>query len=166
MCIELAREVLACDDVNSTEFDSLTEHPIISLMPDQYDLANMGGTMRLGKYPCHLVPGTKAKTAYQAEKIDERHRHRWEFNNKYREILEAQGMVFSGLSPNGRLVEIAELKEHPFMLGSQFHPEFKSRPNRPHPLFNAFLAASVGHQVKEKEGRDGVMESEGGETAV
>jgi CTP synthase len=146
MCLEFARSVLDTDDVNSTEFDEQTEHPVISLMADQHDIANMGGTMRLGAYPCHLLPGTKAYEAYGSELVDERHRHRWEFNNSYRSVLEEHGMVFSGLSPNGRLVEIAEIKNHPFMLGSQFHPEFKSRPNRPHPLFKAFVAAAVVRQ--------------------
>lgn len=111
----------------------------------------MGGTMRLGAYPCQLVPGTKAAKAYNKELVYERHRHRWEFNNAYREILEEKGMVFSGLSPDGRLVEIAEIKDHPFMLGSQFHPEFKSRPNRPHPLFKAFVAAAVARQETGSE---------------
>ncbi len=146
MCIELARHVYQSDEPNSTEFDAKTEHPVISLMPDQYELADMGGTMRLGSYPCNLVPGTKAALAYGQESISERHRHRWEFNNGYRELLGEAGMLFSGLSPNGRLVEIAELANHPFMLGSQFHPEFKSRPNKPHPLFNGFLAAAVRRQ--------------------
>ncbi|MBK7895646.1 MAG: CTP synthase [Candidatus Promineifilaceae bacterium] len=146
MCIEFARHVLHSDEPNSTEFDSQTEHPVISLMPDQHALEDMGGTMRLGSYPCHLTPGSKAAAAYDAELVQERHRHRWEFNNSYRDKLEGAGMVFSGLSPDGRLVEIAELKEHPFMLGSQFHPEFKSRPNRPHPLFAAFLGAAVARQ--------------------
>jgi CTP synthase len=148
MCIELARYVLQNDEPNSTEFDSQTEHPVISLMPDQHALEDMGGTMRLGSYPCALKPGSKAAEAYDAELVPERHRHRWEFNNSYRDKLEAAGMVFSGLSPDGRLVEIAELKDHPFMLGSQFHPEFKSRPNRPHPLFDAFLGAAVARQEK------------------
>jgi CTP synthase len=146
MCIELARQSLQSDEPNSTEFDAQTEHPVISLMPDQHELADMGGTMRLGAYPCDLVPETKAALAYGQESISERHRHRWEFNNGYRELLVEAGMVFSGLSPNGRLVEIAELTNHPFMLGSQFHPEFKSRPNHPHPLFSSFLAAAVQHQ--------------------
>jgi len=151
MCIELARTALGCDEPNSTEFDAHTEHPVISLMPDQQELADMGGTMRLGAYPCELVAGTKAAAAYKTALVHERHRHRWEFNNGYRDLLEKQGMVFSGLSPNGRLVEIAELKDHPFMLGSQFHPEFKSRPQRPHPLFKAFMKAAVGHQEASAE---------------
>jgi CTP synthase len=147
MCIEFARQILGTDDVNSTEFDRQTDHPVISLMPDQTHLTDMGGTMRLGAYPCKLEPGTKAAKAYQKSLIYERHRHRWEFNNTYREQFAETGMVFSGVSPNGRLVEIAELQDHPFMLGSQFHPEFKSRPNRPHPLFQAFLEAAVHHQT-------------------
>jgi CTP synthase len=109
--------------------------------------------MRLGAYPARLIPGTKAHAAYGQEFISERHRHRWEFNNAYRETLQDAGMAFSGLSPNGRLVEIAEMKDHPFMVGSQFHPEFKSRPNRPHPLFNAFLAAAVARQEARENAR-------------
>ena len=151
MCIELTRAALGCDEPNSTEFDAHTEHPVISLMPDQHELADMGGTMRLGAYPCELVAGTKAAAAYETSLVHERHRHRWEFNNGYRDLLERHGMVFSGLSPNGRLVEIAELKDHPFMLGSQFHPEFKSRPHRPHPLFKAFMKATVAHQEASEE---------------
>ncbi|MBP7999351.1 MAG: CTP synthase [Chloroflexi bacterium] len=146
MCIELARHVYESDEPNSTEFDQQTELPIISLMPDQHNLADMGGTMRLGAYPCKLVPGTKAAAAYSDTLIYERHRHRWEFNNKFRDDLGQHGLVLSGFSPDGRLVEIAELKDHPFMVGSQFHPEFKSRPNRPHPLFKAFVAAAREHQ--------------------
>lgn len=147
MCIEFARFALGTEDANSTEFDQQTPHPIISLMPDQHDLADMGGTMRLGAYPCELVAGTRAAEAYENTAVYERHRHRWEFNNAYRVQLEEQGMVFSGLSPDGRLVEIAELRDHPFMVGSQFHPEFKSRPTRPHPLFMAFMQASIVRQL-------------------
>jgi len=146
MCIEFARHILSSDEPNSTEFDSQTEHPVISLMPDQHHLSDMGGTMRLGSYPCQLVPGTIAAEAYGQQQVNERHRHRWEFNNMYREMLQQEGMVFSGLSPDGRLVEIAELGDHPFMLGSQFHPEFKSRPNRPHPLFRRFVETAVARQ--------------------
>lgn len=159
MSIELARHVLKSDEPNSTEFDRHTEHPVISLMPDQHELTDMGGTMRLGSYPCRLLPGSRASAAYGQEMITERHRHRWEFNNAYREILAKGGMVFSGLSPNGRLVEIAEIRDHPFMVGSQFHPEFKSRPNRPHPLFNAFLAAAVVTQeARQQAHRNGTGE--------
>ena len=150
MCIEFARAILGSDEVNSTEFDLNCEHPVISLMPDQHEMTDMGGTMRLGAYAAILKPGTKAHAAYGQESISERHRHRWEFNNAYRGLLGDAGMVFSGLSPNGRLVEIAEMRDHPFMLGSQFHPEFKSRPNRPHPLFNAFMAAAVTYQTERK----------------
>ncbi len=143
MVIEFARHVLGTDAPNSTEFDLSTPHPVISLMPDQRDIADMGGTMRLGLYPCRLVTGTKAATAYGVDQVNERHRHRFEFNNAYRRLLEEAGLVYSGLSPDERLVEIAELAHHPFMLGSQFHPEFRSRPNRPHPLFRAFVEAAI-----------------------
>jgi len=143
MCIEFARHVLHSEEPNSTEFDPMTSHPIIDLMPDQRNIADMGGTMRLGRYPCRLVPGTKAAKAYRQDVVYERHRHRFEFNNAYREVLSKAGLVFSGLSPNARLVEIAELQGHPWMLGTQFHPEFKSRPGRPHPLFVAFLKAAI-----------------------
>ncbi len=151
MCIEFGRTVLGDETANSTEFDAGTRHPIISLMPDQQHLASMGGTMRLGAYPCQLTPNTRAATAYGTDLVQERHRHRWEFNNAYRGVLESRGMVFSGLSPDNRLVEIAELRDHPFMLGSQFHPEFKSRPNRPHPLFVAFVAAARRRSRRRRE---------------
>ena len=150
MCIEFARHVLGSDEPNSTEFDRKTEHPIIALMPDQQDMLEMGGTMRLGSYPCVLQPDTRAQAAYDAHQVSERHRHRFEFNNAYREVLGEAGMVFSGLSPNGRLVEIAELRDHPWMLGSQFHPEFKTRLHRPHPLFRGFLAAAVQRQSNQE----------------
>ncbi len=151
MCIDLARQAYGNDEPNSTEFDAKTEYPVISLMPDQHGLADMGGTMRLGRYPCQLQPGTKAAAAYQSDLVEERHRHRWEFNNAYREVLAEQGLVFSGISPDNRLIEIAELADHPFMLGCQFHPEFKSRPNHPHPLFAAFLAAAVSQQTRQEK---------------
>jgi CTP synthase len=141
MVIELARHVFNSDDPNSTEFNRSTKYPVIDLMPEQRDIADMGGTMRLGIYPCRLVEGSKAYAAYGEALVFERHRHRFEFNNLYRKELEEAGMAFSGLSPNGRLVEIAELHNHPFMLGCQFHPEFRSRPTRPHPLFSAFIRA-------------------------
>jgi CTP synthase len=155
MVIEFARFVLANDETNSTEFDRSTPHPVIDLMPDQRDIADMGGTMRLGLYPCDLQPGTLARRAYEDEHVQERHRHRFEFNNAYREILQAAGMRFSGLSPDGRLVEIAEMVDHPFMLGTQFHPEFLSRPNRPHPLFVTFLEA-----VRDRAGLSKPMPAE------
>ena len=141
MCIEFARHVTGSDRPNSTEFDPHTNYPVIDLMPDQRGIADMGGTMRLGAYPCVLQAGTRAAAAYDQEQVSERHRHRFEFNNSFREQLSEAGLTLSGLSPDGRLVEIAELRDHPWMLGSQFHPEFKSRPNRPHPLFRAFLEA-------------------------
>jgi CTP synthase len=141
MCIEFARHVTGSDRPNSTEFDPHTSYPVIDLMPDQRDIADMGGTMRLGAYPCVLQAGGRAAAAYGQTQVSERHRHRFEFNNSFRQQLGEAGLTLSGLSPDGRLVEIAELRDHPWMLGSQFHPEFKSRPNRPHPLFRAFLEA-------------------------
>ncbi|MGC8473020.1 MAG: CTP synthase [Candidatus Dormibacteria bacterium] len=142
-CIDVAREALGTEDANSTEFNAFTEHPVIDLLPEQRDVADMGGTMRLGLYPCRLEPGTKAAAAYGEPVVYERHRHRFEFNNRYRDALEEVGVVFSGTSPTGRLVEIMELRDHPFFVGSQFHPEFRSRPHRPHPLFHAFMAACL-----------------------
>ena len=143
MVVEFARHVLGDEEANSTEFNRNTPHPVIDLMPDQRGILDKGGTMRLGLYPCRLQPGTLAHRAYGVDEVEERHRHRFEFNNAYRETLAQAGMVFSGLSPDGRLVEVAELRDHPFMLGTQFHPEFLSRPNRPHPLFVAFLRAAM-----------------------
>ena len=148
MCIEFARNVLGLEDANSTEYDKACAHPVIDLMPDQHDVANLGGTMRLGAYPCALAPGSRAAGAYQTEVIQERHRHRFEFNNRYREQFAAHGALPSGLSPDGRLVEIMELKDHPFMVGSQFHPEFQSRPNNPHPLFREFVRAAIAHEAQ------------------
>jgi CTP synthase len=151
MIVELARHALGSDEPNSTEFDARTECPVIDLMPGQRSIADKGGTMRLGVYPCHLVAGTKAAKAYHVPMVEERHRHRFEVNNAYRDLLSEAGLVFSGLSPDGRLVEVVELKSHPFMLGSQFHPEFKSRPTRPHPLFEAFIAASIKYHQSAGE---------------
>ncbi|ABG04410.1 CTP synthase [Rubrobacter xylanophilus DSM 9941] len=148
--IEFARNVAGLEMANSTEFDEETPHPVIDIMPDQVGV-EMGGTMRLGSYPCRLRPGTLAARVYGAEVVHERHRHRYEVNNAYREVLEEAGMVFSGTSPDGRLVEIAELAGHPFFIGSQFHPEFKSRPLRPHPLFRGFVGACLG--AAEEAGR-------------
>jgi CTP synthase len=142
MVVEFGRAVLKNDLVNSTEFDRTTPHPVIDLMPDQKTISDMGGTMRLGLYPCDLIAGTLAQQAYGLHSVQERHRHRFEFNNAYRAILEEHGMRFSGLSPDGRLVEIAEIDDHPFMLGTQFHPEFLSRPNKPHPLFVGLVQAA------------------------
>jgi CTP synthase len=142
MSIEFARRVLNLEDANSTEFDRSTEAPVIDLMIDQRSISDMGGTMRLGLYPCVLQKGTRAAAAYGVPQVDERHRHRFEFNNAYRSEFEKAGMVFSGMSPDGKLVEIAELADHPYMIGSQFHPEFLSRPMRPHPLFVGLMKAA------------------------
>ena len=142
MIIEAARRVVGSESPNSTEFDPRTPYPVIDLMPEQRGVVNLGGTMRLGLYPCHLVPGTRAAAAYGADQVEERHRHRFEVNNRFREILQEGGLLFSGLSPDGQLVEVAEVGDHPFMVGSQFHPEFRSRPTRPHPLFIAFVEAA------------------------
>jgi CTP synthase len=139
--IDIAREALGTEDANSTEFNAFTANPVIDLLPEQRDIENKGGTMRLGVYPCKLQPGTHAAAAYGESVVYERHRHRFEFNNQYRERLAEFGVVYSGTSPNGRLVEIIELRDHPFFVGSQFHPEFRSRPGRPHPLFRDFMAA-------------------------
>jgi CTP synthase len=140
--VEYARSVAGLD-ANSSEFNLQTPHPVIDLLPEQKNITDMGGTMRLGRYLCRLIPGTKAYAAYNEPEVSERHRHRFEFNNDYREILARHGMVISGLSPDGRLVEIIELADHPWFLGCQFHPEFKSRPNRAHPLFKDFIGAAV-----------------------
>ncbi|MDD4874302.1 MAG: CTP synthase [Dehalococcoidales bacterium] len=142
MVIEFARFVLCSDTPNSSEFDECTAQPVIAYLPEQKCISEKGGTMRLGTYPCKLVAGTHAADAYGKAEIYERHRHRYEFNNDYRDILNKAGMVYSGLSPDGRLVEICELKDHPWMLGCQFHPEFISRPGRPHPLFRGFIDAA------------------------
>jgi CTP synthase len=145
MTIEFARHVLQHEDANSTEFDRSTNAPVIDLMIDQRSISDMGGTMRLGLYPCVLQAGTRAAEAYGQDHVDERHRHRFEFNNAYRHEFETAGVVFSGLSPDGRLVEIAEIADHPYMIGSQFHPEFLSRPMKPHPLFMGLIRAAKAH---------------------
>ena len=150
--IEFARQVTGSRDVNSTEFDMFTEHPVIDFMPDQRDLEEKGGTMRLGLYPARLTPGSKAHAVYGDEVVYERHRHRFEVNNRYRATLEGAGMILSGQSPDGRLVEIVELRDHPWFVASQFHPEFKSRPERPHPLFDGFVATAVGAPRRPRAG--------------
>jgi CTP synthase len=144
MVIEFARFVYKSDKPNSTEFDPNTAYPVIDLLPEQRTVAGKGGTMRLGNYSCHLQAKTLASLAYgeNACVILERHRHRYEFNNDYRKPLGEAGLIYSGLSPDGSLVEICELRDHPWMVGCQFHPEFGSRPNRPHPLFNGFIGAA------------------------
>lgn len=145
--IEYARNVLNLPDAHSAEIKPETKNPIIDLLPEQKDIEDLGGTLRLGIYPCKVTEGTKAFEAYNDEVIYERHRHRYEFNNEYRQAMEDAGFVFSGTSPDGRLVEIVELKDHPWFVASQFHPEFKSRPNRPQALFREF----VGMSLKQRE---------------
>ena len=157
--IEFARNIAGLAGADSTEFTPITPHPVIYFIKEWYDYrtnkvqvreesGGMGGTLRLGSYPCQLRPGTFALAAYQEELIEERHRHRYEFNNAYREQLEKAGLVISGASPDDKLVEIVELADHPWFLGCQFHPEFKSKPMQPHPLFAAFVKASLAHQGK------------------
>ncbi|GAH67600.1 unnamed protein product [marine sediment metagenome] len=142
MVIEFARYVLGSTEPNSTEFDTSTPYPVIDLLPEQKEMENKGGTMRLGNYPCQLVDGSRAANAYGQSLVYERHRHRLEFNNQFRTQLQEAGMVYSGLSPDGRLVEVCELANHPWMVSCQFHPEFGSRPTRPHPLFRDFIGVA------------------------
>ena len=142
MVVEYARHALGLEGANSTEFDPDSPYPVIALMPDQEEVKELGGTMRLGQYPCALVDGTRAAAAYGVAQVYERHRHRYEFNNSFKAQLMEAGLIPSGLSPDGRLVEISELVDHPFMVGVQFHPEFRSRPERPHPLFREFVGAA------------------------
>ncbi len=141
--IEFSRNVLGHRGAHSTEFDPTTTDPVIDLMEDQADVEDLGGTMRLGIYPARLTPGTRTQSLYGEEVIYERHRHRWEVNNRYRKELEEAGLVFAGKSPDDRLVEIIELPDHPYFIATQFHPEFKSRPDNPHPLFKGFVAAAL-----------------------
>jgi CTP synthase len=149
-CIEFARHVCGLANANSTEIDPMTAHPVVDLMPDQRGVTDKGATMRLGAYPCVLKAGTRAAEAYGSTEISERHRHRWEINNNYRDTLERHGMVLSGLSPDGRLVEMIELPQHPYFVACQFHPEFKSRPSAPHPLFARFIKAASTHHAERK----------------
>jgi CTP synthase len=151
MCIEGARNVLNLTGAHSSEIDPETAYPIIDLLPEQKDIEDLGGTMRLGLYPCKVIPDTLAAAAYDEDLIYERHRHRYEFNNQFREQMEQAGYIFSGTSPDGRLVEIVEFKNHPWFVASQFHPEFTSRPNRPQPLFRDFVAAALKCKLGAKE---------------
>jgi len=139
--VEYARSVLGLVDANTTECDPNTSHPIVRCLPGQEGVEELGGTMRLGALPCKVMPDSIAGAAYQRDIIHERHRHRFEINTLYKDMLEASGMIVSGMSVDGRHIEIVELKGHPWFLGTQFHPEFKSRPNRPHPLFSQFVRA-------------------------
>jgi CTP synthase len=154
--IEFARDVLGLDGANSLEFDDKTQHPVVTLMASQIGVEEKGGTMRLGSYACKLKDGTKARELYAADFIHERHRHRYEFNNSYRQQFESAGLVFSGMNPDLGLVEMIELNNHPHFLGCQFHPEFKSKPFQPHPLFAGFIAAALVH--RDARGKPGVAE--------
>jgi CTP synthase len=145
--IEWARNIEGLTDANSAEFDPDTSAPVINLLPEQHDVVDLGGTMRLGLYPCRILPNSLAFKLYQDEIIYERHRHRYEFNNTYRHLLLESGYLISGTSPDGRLVEIIELPRHPFFLACQFHPEFQSRPSNPHPLFKGFMQAAISRSI-------------------
>ena len=140
--VEFARHVLGLTDANSTEFNEKTKNPVIHIMDEQIGIDKKGGTMRLGAYPCVLKEGSLAKELYGEEKISERHRHRYEYNNEFKKQLEEAGLICSGTSPDGKLVEIVEYREHPYFIGGQFHPELKSRPNRPSPLFVGLIKAA------------------------
>jgi len=149
--IEFARDKAGIHDAHSIEFDPETAHPVIALMPDQNGITDIGGTLRLGSYPCVLKKDSLAMQLYGREEIHERHRHRYEVNNEFRTVLSDSGLVFSGLSPDGRIVEMCELPEHPFFIATQAHPEFRSRPNNPHPLFRGFVGAALQHQASRKK---------------
>jgi CTP synthase len=151
--IEFARNVLGLTDANSTEFNKQTPHPVVCLLDDQKKVTQLGGTMRLGAFDTHTLPGTKAREAYGAEIVSERHRHRYEFNNDYRDTYASAGYLISGTSPDGSLVEVIELLDHPWFLAVQCHPEFKSKPTQAHPLFKAFVGASLQHRLERRERR-------------
>ena len=144
--VEFIRNVVGYSDAHSIELNPSTTHPVIALMPDQNGVEDIGGTLRLGSYPCVLDKNSKAYQLYGEETIHERHRHRYEVNNDYRAVLTEHGMKLSGLSPDGRIVEMCELPEHPFFVATQAHPELKSRPNRPHPLFKGFVEAALNNK--------------------
>jgi CTP synthase len=146
MCVEFARHVLKLPDANSTEFDPKTPHPVICLLNEQTGVENLGGTMRLGAYTCQLTPGSKAAKAYGKSEISERHRHRFEVNESFKKELQEGGLVFSGTLIKQGLSEIVEVKDHPWMVGVQFHPEFKSKPSLPHPLFRDFIQAAESYR--------------------
>jgi len=149
--IEFARHVVGLPEANSTEFNKQTPHPVVCLLEEQRSVTHLGGTQRLGAYPCHLLPGSRAHQSYGVEVVSERHRHRYEVNNHYRELLASHGLVFSGTSPDGGLVEAIELPSHPWFVAVQSHPEFLSKPTRPHPLFRDFIGASLKHRKERKE---------------
>lgn len=148
--VEFARNVIGYNDAHSVELNPSTTHPVIDLMPDQNGVEDIGGTLRLGAYPCVLDKDSKAYALYGQETIFERHRHRYEVNNDYRAVLTKNGMRLSGLSPDGRIVEMCELTDHPFFIATQAHPELKSRPNRPHPLFKGFIEAAAKDAATEQ----------------
>jgi CTP synthase len=144
--IEFARNVLGLKDAHTTEIAEDTKHPVISMMEEQKNISNMGGTMRLGAYKCELIPNSNAAIAYNTEKINERHRHRYEFNNDYLQQFEENGMIATGKNPESGLVEVVEIPEHPWFVGAQFHPEYKSTVAKPHPLFVGFIKASLANK--------------------
>ena len=151
MVIEFARNVLGYKDANSREMDEKTPHNVIDIMEEQKNISNMGGTMRLGAYECVLKQGSRVFNIYKKEHIQERHRHRYEFNNKFLPELEKAGLRVAGINPERNLVEVVELADHPFFIGVQFHPELKSRPNRPHPLFAGLVKAALDYTTQKKE---------------
>jgi len=152
--IEFARNTVGLENANSTEFDKNTPHPVVCLLDEQQNITEKGGTMRLGAQAADLAADSKAAECYGSQKIQERHRHRYEFNNQYRKQFEAHGMTFSGTSKQGSLVEVVELPDHPWFVAVQYHPEFKSKPTQPHPLFSGFIQAAV-----RRNSRDSMVES-------
>lgn len=150
LCVEFARHVLKLDDANSTEIDPNTANPVIALLTEQKAVEGLGGTMRLGAYNCVIQKGSKAEKSYGKNLISERHRHRWEFNNEYKQAFEENGATISGVLENSKLCEITEIKDHPWMVGVQFHPEFKSKPFAAHPLFRDFIAAAIAYRKSHK----------------
>jgi CTP synthase len=157
--VEYARNVCGLDGANSAEFDRKAKHLVVDIMPDQRGIESKGATMRLGAYPCTIKPGSLAAQIYGTSQISERHRHRYEVNNEYRERLEEGGLVLCGVSPDDRLVEMVELPGHPHFVGCQFHPEFKSKPHRPHPLFTSFVRAAVEHHARQGQSLGGASEA-------
>jgi len=149
--VEYARNICGLENANSSEFDSQTPYPVIDLLPEQRNVKDKGASMRLGAWPCVVEPDSFAFTAYGQKKISERHRHRYEFNNDYKKTLTDKGLRITGMSPDGRLAEIVEIKDHPWFLGCQFHPEFKSRPIKPHPLFSRFIEAALKNAQKKEQ---------------
>ncbi len=160
--VEFARSVLRLEDANSTEFDQTTGHPVIWMMEEQHSVRERGGTMRLGSWPCALTAGTMAREAYAVEQIAERHRHRYEFNNVYRGDFEENGLVATGTSPDGTIVEIIELTDHPWFVAVQFHPEFKSKPTQAHPLFREFVAAALRQRGTSRTSSGAELDSRAG----